>query len=280
LLAHLERARPCFGRARSDGAHSHRAALGLLRDYSATADTVADVVPIVLELGYLTASGLATLHRYDRALVEACLAEGIQAADEAAAGIGDAGARADLAAVDVAMIAAEVLWVPDRDAVYPAHAERAARRLWIETRTAGEQAAEMRHQLCWPDGSPPASWSPRSAGIRGASMRTWTRSPATSSTTGPASEHAGFWRPMTTRLPPRVSGVLADCAHARAYLSVSAWRRAIPARSGPRYSSTLEQRDVAVRQFLIGQLACGRTRRGRTVLARHPTRSCLPTGTP
>ncbi|MGW2599507.1 hypothetical protein [Streptomyces klenkii] len=114
-----------------------RAALALLRGYAEGADTLTEVVPLVLELGYLTASGLVTVNQYDRSRVDAWLTAQTQTAETAARdSVDDIGASADVAAVDVAQIAAEALWVPDRDALYEQHADRTARRLWAETHAA------------------------------------------------------------------------------------------------------------------------------------------------
>ncbi|OEJ21604.1 hypothetical protein AS594_39440 [Streptomyces agglomeratus] len=49
--------------------------------------------------------------------------------------------------MNIAEIAAEVLWVPDRDALYEQHAARTARRLWGEIRAKGKDASRVRYEL-------------------------------------------------------------------------------------------------------------------------------------
>lgn len=132
-----------------EASHEARAVLELLRDYTKVADTLTEVVPLVLELGYLTASGLVTINQYDRARVDAWLtARARTAAHSATADPGGIGARADFAAVGVAQVAAEAMWVPDRDVLYEEHAQRAARSVWSEVRSKDEEAAgRARYEL-------------------------------------------------------------------------------------------------------------------------------------
>ncbi|WP_331731281.1 hypothetical protein [Kitasatospora sp. NBC_01300] len=125
-----------------------RAAIALLRDWTKVADTFTEVLPLLLELGYLTASALATVNQFDRARVDAWLSARTDAADEqAGADPSRFGLRADATAAAIATIAAEVLWVVDRDALYEQHVARTGRRLWAESRVTGEEAQVRRFEL-------------------------------------------------------------------------------------------------------------------------------------
>lgn len=125
-----------------------RTALALLRDHACVADTLTQTAPLLLELGCLTASALATLNGYDRDRIEAWLTARERTARAAAlADPGDIGASTDVTAVEVTQIAAEALWAADRNACYPQHAERTARRVWAQTSSRQRDAGRVRYEL-------------------------------------------------------------------------------------------------------------------------------------
>jgi hypothetical protein len=119
-----------------------RTSLALLRDYTKVA-TLTELAPIVLELGHITVAALANLN-HDRDRVDAWLTTRTRAIEESGRQIGD---RSDLAAVDIAMIAAEALSAADRDALYEQHTTRVAQHLWAVTRSAPHQMACLRYEV-------------------------------------------------------------------------------------------------------------------------------------
>ncbi|MFI0743421.1 hypothetical protein ACH4PU_35935 [Streptomyces sp. NPDC021100] len=123
-----------------------RAALARLRDFLQVADLGTEVAPLVLELGRLAASGMTVVKNGNREQVEGWFATRTGALEPVAMS-GDFGFRADLAATEIAALAAGALWETDSDGLYGRHALATARRVWAETRAAGGDPGRARYEL-------------------------------------------------------------------------------------------------------------------------------------